>query len=563
MTLSRAVFGWIARHALLFVLILAALVIHARFSPDAGSRRALETSIANLAAAEADGRRTIAALEGRAVTGLDAAQRNSLAAIDTRLADLGRRRMALQARPGRRFDILTSPRDAIIADTRRKIDGLLIDQEAAFLVRLRANVATRGRALTLDGQISAKQREIARLDAAFAADAANIAALPPVWAPTRYVIEGGVPRDLADVYARRQAENRRDRAAVVSDLQRLASARLQIGEVAALATPEVATEALAAPLAALSAAAEAQQDKLTSAIEREARRWYARLGIADLLWPAAGFLALIILTPFLVRTLFYWVLAPLAALQKPIQLLDSAAPIPLPKERSAVSKAIALTPDTELLVRQGFEQTISLGGTKATQWLLDIRHPLSSLVSGLYFLTRIRGQAGDIVTVSATEDPFAEVATLALPKGAAAVLQPRAIAGVVQPIAAPLRITGHWRLGTLNAWLTWQLRFLVFHGPAEIILTGGRGVRIEPALAGRSIGQDQLIGFSAGIAYSTGRTETFIPYLLGREPLLKDRVAAGSGILIAEEAPRAGRGRAGGRRGLEGAVDAMLKVFGI
>jgi hypothetical protein len=350
---------------------------------------------------------------------------------------------------------------------------------------------------------------------------------------------------------------------VVSDLQRLASARRQIGEVAALATPEVATEALAAPLAALSAAAEAQQDKLTSAIEREARRWYARLGIADLLWPAAGFLALIILTPFLVRTLFYWVLAPLAALQKPIQLLDSAAPIPLPKERSAVSKAIALTPDTELLVRQGFEQTISLGGTKATQWLLDIRHPLSSLVSGLYFLTRIRGQAGDIVTVSATEDPFAEVATLALPKGAAAVLQPRAIAGVVQPIAAPLRITSHWRLGTLNAWLTWQLRFLVFHGPAEIILTGGRGVRIEPALAGRSIGQDQLIGFSAGIAYSTGRTETFIPYLLGREPLLKDRIAAGSGVLIAEEAPRAGRGWAGARRGLEGAVDAMLKVFGI
>ena len=105
--------------------------------------------------------------------------------------------------------------------------------------------------------------------------------------------------------------------------------------------------------------------------------------------------------------------------------------------------------------------------------------------------------------------------------------------------------------------------FLVFHGPAQIILTGGRGVRIEPALARRSIGQDQLIGFSAGLAYSTGRTETFLPYLLGQEPLLKDRVAAGSGVLIAEEAPHAGRAKSGIGHSLEGVTDAMLKVIGI
>jgi hypothetical protein len=94
-------------------------------------------------------------------------------------------------------------------------------------------------------------------------------------------------------------------------------------------------------------------------------------------------------------------------------------------------------------------------------------------------------------------------------------------------------------------------------------LTGGRGVRVEPAEVGRNIGQDQLIGFSAGLAYSTGRTETFLPYLLGQESLLKDRIATGSGILIAEEAPHAGQPRSGIKRGLEGMVDAVLKVFGI
>lgn len=46
-------------------------------------------------------------------------------------------------------------------------------------------------------------------------------------------------------------------------------------------------------------------------------------------------------------------------------------------------------------------------------------------------ITRFRGQAGDTVTVSATRDPFAEIAVVSLPPGVAAVLQPRAIAGVL------------------------------------------------------------------------------------------------------------------------------------
>lgn len=563
MTLLRAIFGWVARHALVFVLIVAALVLHAQFWPDAGTRRTLETSISDLHAAEAELQRDVAGLENRAVTGLDTAQRNSVAAIDRQLATLAIDRARLEAQSQRRFDLLASPRDAIVDHGRQQIGVLLIDQETTFLKALRANVETRGQAFTLDNQILAKQREIARLDAAIAADDINIERLPPTWSPGRYLRDGLTVRDLADVYRERQAQDRRERANAAAAATRLVAARRQIGEVAAMATPRVAIEALQGPITALSIAAQSQADRLETAVEREAKRWYTRLGIGDHLVPALGVLALIILTPFAIRTLFYWVLAPLASLQKPIQLLASATPIPLPTERSSVSRTISLAPGSELLIRQGFEQTLSLGGTKATQWLLDARFPISSLVSGLYFLTRIRGRPGDAITVSAIRDPFAEIAVLTLPAGAAAVLQPRAIAGVVQPIAAPLRITSHWRLGTLNAWLTWQLRFLVFHGPAEIVLTGGRGVRIEPALAGRSIGQDQLIGFSAGIAYSTGRTETFIPYLFGREPLLKDRIAAGSGVLIAEEAPMAGRSGGGVRHGLEGIADAMLKVFGI
>lgn len=55
-------------------------------------------------------------------------------------------------------------------------------------------------------------------------------------------------------------------------------------------------------------------------------------------------------------------------------------------ERSGVSRAIPLGVGHELLVRQGFVQSVALSGAKATQWLLDARHLFSSLASGLYLL---------------------------------------------------------------------------------------------------------------------------------------------------------------------------------
>lgn len=549
MNILANLFGWIARHALVFVLLVAAMAIYGQYRTAADASHTLAASIDRIHGAQTDLKATIETLRTTAVTTLDDTPRISINTINTRIRTAITQRTALQNRRTTGINLLTAPRDAITSDIRRDFDIEILTQEITFLTQLRNNIATRGRALTLDA-------EIKDLDRRIAADAATIASLPSRMSPSRYIRCGLQLCDLANVYAERQATNSARRAT-------LAAARKNLGKITALATPKVVIAALERHLNPLAVTAGAQGEALEANAQREAERWYARLGIGNLFIPALWALIAIILTPFAIRTVFYWVLAPLASLQKPIHLLDSAAVIPLPTDRSFVSRAITPGSGHELLVKQGFIQTVSHGGTKATQLLLDSNHPLTSIIAGLWFLTRIRGGPGDTTTVSAIQDPFAEIAMLSLPAGAAVVLQPRAIAGVVQPIAAPLKITSHWRLGTLNAWLTWQLRFLVFHGPAQILLTGGRGVRIEAALAGRSIGQDQLIGFSAGLAYSTGRTETFLPYLLGHEPLLKDRVAAGSGVLIAEEAPGAGRPKSGIRHGLEGATDAILKVFGI
>ena len=66
--------------------------------------------------------------------------------------------------------------------------------------------------------------------------------------------------------------------------------------------------------------------------------------------------------------------------------------VPVPGgARSAISLGIELGPEDEALVRQDYLQASSLGGAKRTRWLLDWHHPLTSLASGMRFLTAIRG----------------------------------------------------------------------------------------------------------------------------------------------------------------------------
>lgn len=286
--------------------------------------------------------------------------------------------------------------------------------------------------------------------------------------------------------------------------------------------------------------------------------------LRDVLVAAAWALLGILLLPYLLRTFLYYVIAPFAARRRSIRIAVPGAnhvPIELPDEQSQASYSVTLGPGEELLVRQGFMQSSPAQADLRTRLMLDWKSPFTSLASGMTFLTRIRGEHTTTV-ISADDDPFAEVTAIALPEGAAMVLQPRALAAVVQPQDRPLRIESKWRLFSLNAWLTQQLRFLVFHGPARLVLKGGRGVRVEPVDSGRRFGQDQLAGFSAQLSYSVARNETFLPYLLGRQPLLRDRVEGGTGILVIEEAPYAGR-RKGLRGGLEGLFDSMLKAVGI
>ena len=277
--------------------------------------------------------------------------------------------------------------------------------------------------------------------------------------------------------------------------------------------------------------------------------------------------ALAMMLPFLIRILFYVALAPLAARRPPIELQPDAAPMRADHAHSSVSKDVVIPVGWELLAKQGYVHRAPIGGNPSTRWPLSWRNPVVSVIRGLFFLTRYRGYSSETsATLSAGSDLFAELILLRLEDGQACMLQPRLIVAVLQPENAPVQITGHWRLGFLHAWLTTQLRYLVFHGPAVLVLKGYRGLHIVNADHDVELQQDHVVGFSANLRYGVVRTGTFMPYFFKRESLLRDRVRSGPGVVVTEEAPSLAAGRSGGhgaRHSLEDALDVILKFFGL
>jgi hypothetical protein len=188
---------------------------------------------------------------------------------------------------------------------------------------------------------------------------------------------------------------------------------------------------------------------------------------------------------------------------------------------------------------------------------------LTSLAARMYNLTAVRADKPFAATVSSGHESLAELMRFEIAEGDAICIRPSNLIGVVQKRSSPVRITSHWRLGSLQAWLTMQLRYLVFHGPASIIVKGCRGVRVDSAAEGKAIDQALTVGFSAMLNYSTSRTETAMAYLTGKKGLLRDRFLGRSGFFVYEEMPAPSKKSGISGKGLEGVSDAVLKLFGI
>ena len=359
---------------------------------------------------------------------------------------------------------------------------------------------------------------------------------------------------LAQDVARRTAELERTRARLEADakllrLRRETQAGLQRVSEDVVEGQAILSRAVAAYRA------QAQQTKARAETYAVAR---SRSALAEHGWSAVKILALAILLPILFKLLAFFVVAPIVARSVPIRLCAPGPP--LTASRSALSLSIPVGPADEVLLRAGLQSSAAdvRGGDKL---LLDGAMPLTCLAAGLVNLQRLRSDRPDHLVVTG-RDEHHHLAAVTIPAGGAAVLQPRALLGVARPRDRRLVITRPWQAHRLVAWLTLQLRYVVFHGPCTLIVEGRDGVLVEDASAGRMINRRLTLGFDAGIDYGTERSASFLPFFLGRASLFNDRFAGEGRYLYEQRASQAKGGSIWGR-GLKGLGDGVLKVFGI
>lgn len=284
------------------------------------------------------------------------------------------------------------------------------------------------------------------------------------------------------------------------------------------------------------------------------------------LLPTAAYTFMVLLSGFIATKLgLYFVLTPLAGRQAPICLQPNArSPANVPSSKSAVSLSIPVAPDSELLVRPSYFHSAPDYCSTSLKLFLNNHFIMTSLAARMYKLTAVHGQRPFVAVVSAGQDSLAELLQFEVGEGEAVCIRPSNLVGIIQKRSSAVHITRHWRLANLQAWLTLQLRYLVFHGPVTIIVKGCRGARAVSVTEGRAIDQVSTIGFSADLNYSISRTETFLPYMTCEKRLLRDRFSGQSGFYIFEEMPTSSKRSHLKGRGIVGGVsDAVLKLFGV
>ena len=560
--LLTTVFRFLLRHALQFVLFVVILLAGRYLLAEWRAFQSTSASLGILREAASAGDRHGATLAQATGDRLADLQYASQAAVDSRLLAVQEQWRRLTAEPSPSLFTLPLP-DAVQLAARaqqeatRRVEIELLAQEARYLGALQA--ALRGddaRQL-----LARRHREHVRAYAALQANLEQQRRLE-----LAHPLAARLPGTIAhEQLAALETQEARLRQANLAAYQQYLLQNTRTVHADRPAPFAIDNPALAGALAPLRQAIAAGETQL-------ARNWIARwrAPVVEVLPVAALLVLSAILTPLAIKAFFYFVLAPLASRLKPLSIarevrldgVDSALPLAGQSRMSGVSQALLLAPGDTMLIHPAYLQSSPIGTHKRTQWLLDWSYPFTSLAAGMAALTRITSSEPASVTLSASDDPLMEVAVLYLPEGAALVFQPRGLVGLIFHGSDRPAISSHWRLASLHAWLTLQLRFIVFRGPLTLIVRGTRGVRMEAASQGRSISQAATLGFSTGVLYWTTRSETFIPYLRGQQALLNDRFD-GDGVYLYEETPRHGKqpGKVGSW--FEGLTDAVLKVFGV
>ncbi|MBI2515341.1 MAG: hypothetical protein HYV95_00340 [Opitutae bacterium] len=308
-----------------------------------------------------------------------------------------------------------------------------------------------------------------------------------------------------------------------------------------------------------------QAEEQKSRILHYAREAWDKYG-----WHVLVLVGLYFLGPPLGRVGLYYGFAPFVSRRSPV-VIGAAATAQPEVTVSRASVDVALHPGDTLWVREKFLQASDEGLTKRTRLLLDWRMPFASIAAGLTELIEMRNGAAAAeyrATFSSQENAQTEVAVIALPAGSSMVVRPSFLAGLIGEGGRRVAVRRHWRLLTMQSWVTGQFRYFEFVGPCRLLIAGSRGVRAEvlaprggnPTPARRT-NQDSTIGFTPGLAYRPVRAETLWTYVRGQNPLFDD-LFAGTGVFLCQEVSAPGDA-AQSRKFWAGLWSGLLRIFGL
>jgi len=318
---------------------------------------------------------------------------------------------------------------------------------------------------------------------------------------------------------------------------------------------------------------ESARAQLNASLLAGLNRWKKKLevewsmhGLKYVLWALA-----ILLSPACWKLAWYYILMPGISRLRPLQLVertpdaDMASLLP-PSTRCSISIGAGdrLAVRSQWLKIVGDEQGVARRRTKVFwRW----SSPFVSYSARLFLLTEVYGESersgtpAAVAEISSPDDPDREICRLDIPAGHPGfIIHPRHLVG----IQGDIELRSVLKLFSPHAWATRQIRFFLFSGPGSIYLAGYGGVTGAPAEGLRlRIDEEVVVGYDAALQMSTRRTETFVPYLLGKSSLVDDSFE-GPGLVLSEAVPggRAGAPNTKMEGFFQGLITAVGKFFG-
>lgn len=262
------------------------------------------------------------------------------------------------------------------------------------------------------------------------------------------------------------------------------------------------------------------------------------------------------LLPYVQRVIFYFGLMPLIERAEPIHLSrrDEQAGLSVSEARRTLP--VELERGQTLYVRPTYARPVE--GASDSLLLYKKTAPFISYAAGLFMLTRLRAPTDKpasetSTTLAAPDDPDLYLMRLDLVRHPGLVIRPRQLVGVI----GDLQLRTVWKPFSVHAWSTWQVRYILLAGTGSAIIEGSGDVVAERLAASRAkIEQKLVLGFDSQLAYRTGRTETFLPYLFGRAQLVDD-VFEQTGTYFWQKSAKKQRGNV-----VERSFDALFSALG-